>query len=340
MNMEYLVAGDINVSDISSDDSFGWRPVKREVDVSLVACEMKMSSSDSSEIPTNSNRSISVNTNLSKTDHNLSPSESSNYDSDDVNKTRKRPSLQTTAELRTRQLENVKTMNKHLKVEPHETSSDEDLGEKNHANISTAVKILNSSNRSMLSHPNWHKNKPKHKAPREPVLLSKVSELNVEQFELDYKAPMLWCEELTDDNDVWLVQCPNTIEPECLVNQRFSLSGVTELSVNPGQQLQVSSFHRHSEPLTCVLPSNKNLSFTTGQATSSPIKVIGAKSHIHCMLVRSDNDVPGCQRDSLVDLPHTIAQALKLVMYGHGNGCTAEWLRFIWLLSLVAKEMA
>ncbi|CAG2058584.1 unnamed protein product [Timema podura] len=200
--MEYLVAGDINVSDISSDDSFGWRPVTREVDVSLVACEMKMSSSDSSEIPTNSNRSISVNTNLSKTDHNLSPSESSNYDSDDVNKTRKGPSLQTTAELRTIQLENV-------------------------------------------------------------------SELNVEQFELDYKAPMLWCEELTDDNDVWLVQCPNTIEPECLVNQRFSLSGITELSVNPGQQLQVSSFHRHSEPLTCVLPSNKNLSFTTGQATSS-----------------------------------------------------------------------
>nr|CAD7595458.1 unnamed protein product [Timema genevievae] len=256
-------AGDINVSDISSDDSFGWRPVTREVDVSLVACEMKMSSSDSSEIPTNSNRSISVNTNLSKTDHNLSPSESSNYDSDDVNKTRKGPSLQTTAELRTRQLENVNTMNKHLKVEPHETSSDEDLGEKNHANISTAVKILNSSNRSMLSHPNRDKNKPKPKGLREPVLLSKVSELNVEQFELDYKAPMLWCEELTDDNDVWLVQCPNTIEPESLVNQRFSLSGVTELSVNPGQQLQVSSFHRHSEPLTCVLPSNKNLSFTT-----------------------------------------------------------------------------
>nr|CAD7428192.1 unnamed protein product [Timema monikensis] len=91
-----------------------------------------------------------------------------------------------------------------------------------------------------------------------------VSELNAEQFEVDYKAPMLWCEELTDDNDVWLVQCPNTIEPECLVNQQFSLSGVTELPINPGQQLQVSSFHRHSEPLTCVLPSNKNLSFTTG----------------------------------------------------------------------------
>nr|CAD7400696.1 unnamed protein product [Timema cristinae] len=90
-----------------------------------------------------------------------------------------------------------------------------------------------------------------------------VSELNAEQFEVDYKAPMLWCEELTDDNDVWLVQCPNTIEPECLVNQQFSLSGVTELPINPGQQLQVSSFHRHSEPLTCVLPSNKNLSFTT-----------------------------------------------------------------------------
>nr|CAD7405657.1 unnamed protein product [Timema poppensis] len=96
------------------------------------------------------------------------------------------------------------------------------------------------------------------------VCYEQVSELNAEQFEMDYKAPMLWCEELTDDNDVWLVQCPNTIEPECLVNQQFSLSGVTELSINPGQQLQVSSFHRHSEPLTCVLPSNKNLSFTTG----------------------------------------------------------------------------
>nr|CAD7195882.1 unnamed protein product [Timema douglasi] len=95
------------------------------------------------------------------------------------------------------------------------------------------------------------------------VCYEQVSELNAEQFEMDYKAPMLWCEELTDDNDVWLVQCPNTIEPECLVNQQFSLSGVTELSINPGQQLQVSSFHRHSEPLTCVLPSNKNLSFTT-----------------------------------------------------------------------------
>nr|CAD7571873.1 unnamed protein product [Timema californicum] len=95
------------------------------------------------------------------------------------------------------------------------------------------------------------------------VCYEQVSELNAEQFEMDYKAPMLWSEELTDDNDVWLVQCPNTIEPECLVNQQFSLSGVTELSINPGQQLQVSSFHRHSEPLTCVLPSNKNLSFTT-----------------------------------------------------------------------------
>nr|CAD7405656.1 unnamed protein product [Timema poppensis] len=171
--MEYLVAGDINVSDISSDDSFGWRPVKREVDLSLVACKMKMSSSySSSEIPTNSNRSISVNTNLSKTDHNLSPSDNSNYDSDDVNKTRELTSLQT--ELRTRQLAHENFMNKQLKVEPDETSSDEDLGEKNNANTSTAGKILNSSNRSMLSHTNWDKNKTKHKGPREPVMLSKV----------------------------------------------------------------------------------------------------------------------------------------------------------------------
>ncbi|XP_063226650.1 uncharacterized protein PF3D7_1225600-like [Bacillus rossius redtenbacheri] len=90
-----------------------------------------------------------------------------------------------------------------------------------------------------------------------PLQTEEVSGVDGKMFAADGCKPALCLEDLTEDEEVYLVQCPNSVQPETLRNQLLVSPAASRISVD-GQVLEVSSHSHCSQALTFVLPSRED----------------------------------------------------------------------------------